>query len=672
MATPQDLTTTVSGRRCTRSRARTAASSTLTSTEAAAPTELTSTTTTQEAAQTQTQAQTQTTTAEAPPPSSSTTTEAAQQAPPPDPTSSTIGTSSAVLPLTQASALANANVAPSAPVAAAPGAAEDIDTTQADVSVAALPTEAPTQTSTQARVGAIPATSSAATSDTIPAAVTSDTAPSSTLASVTSTQSSVPALPDQSASSEAPPQSSATDLPEQSQNQPDVLQPSETGIPPGGEAGITAPDQGTVEQGGSLTLANDGQTNVASIAGGVVGGFVALAVISALLFLCLRRRKTGTFERWQRKMSEKESGEGGIKTKFKAVSEKLKAIPAGFGIFFAKIKGNKAGPNSNPYRRHTVRSSVSSIYSTGSQGRTPSISESPGKFRQQLRGFGDRMPSLKRSRTLLQKKPDSFVTGAKSPFPGIVDDPVRRNSNGPEDPFQDPEPPKMFLLTNPDPPTPRADGLQDQQRGPLTPKPTAISERSKDPFASIMDELEKRNGSGTPEWLRDAAQAHKRTASTTTALRSHPPSNYTASIYTQAENPFFDPSDAPPVPTQPLPPNPPPRTANAYGPLPSFNATSSTISRDSDMSFYLGEPGPTRPGTNMYGSRVRQSDPFDLDRPEVLSFGAVNGKGVRASVTRQNSRARRSNVPNWVNVNEGPYKRDNVGAVPSRNASARR
>ena len=480
-------------------------------------------------------------------------------------------------------------------------------------------------------------------------------------------------------SSEAPLESSPTDQPDQSQNLPDPSQnlpdqsqPTETGVPSGGEAGVISPDQGAAGDEGGLTLPANGQINVAGVAGGVVGGFVAVAVISALLFLCLRRRKTGSFIKWQRKVNEKSPEDSGIQAKLKAAAEKLRAIPASVGILFSKLKGNKAGPSSNPYRRHTVRSSVSSVYSTGSAGRSPSISEPPGKLRQQLRGFGGRMPSLKRSRTLLQKKPDSFVAGNKSPFPGIVDDPVLRNSKGPEDPFKDPEPPKKFLLTNPDPPTPRANGLADQQRGPLTPKPAAVTERSKDPFASIMDEIDKRNGSGTPEWLQEAAQTHKRTASTTTALRSHPPSNYTASVYTTAENPFFDPSDAPPVPTQPLPPNPPVRPANAYGPLPTFNATSSTGSRDSDTSFYFGEPGPTRPGTDIFGSRVRQSDPFDLDRPEVLSFGAVNGRGVRASVTRQNSRARRSNVPNWVNVNDGPYKRDNAGPGPSRNPSVKR
>ncbi|KAF2687833.1 hypothetical protein K458DRAFT_414909 [Lentithecium fluviatile CBS 122367] len=599
MATPQELTTTVSGRRCTRSRARTAVTSTLTSTEAVfTPTEFTSTSTTQEAAQIQT------TTAEAPPPppppSSTSTTEAAQVAPPPETTSSTIAV-----------------------------------TSDSSLSISTVPS------------------------------------------TISTTQSAIAVLPSDPASSQVPSESSTADQPGQSQSlsQPEQAQPTDSGIPSGGEAGVISPDQGASGEGNGLTLPADGQTNVAGIAGGVAGGFVAIALISALLFLCLRRRKTGTFERWQRKMSEKSSGDSGFIAKIKAVPHKLQAIPAGVGILFAKIKGNKAGPSSNPYRRHTVRSSVSSVYSAGSNRRSQSISDPPPKtLRQQLRGFGDRMPSLKRSRTLLQKKQDSLIVGDRSPFPGIVDDPVLRNSKGAEDPFRDPvDPPKTFLLMNPDPASPRVDGSQEQQRGPLTPKPTAVSERSRDPFASIMDELEKRNGSGTPEWLKDTAQKHKRTTSAQTALRSHPPSTATISVYKDVENPFFDPSDAPPVPNQPLPPNPPPRAANAYGPLPAFNATSSTISRESSSSFYFGEPGPTRPGTDMFGgSRVRQSDPFDLDRPEVLSFGAVNGRGVRGSVTRQNSRARRSNVPNWVNVGDGPYERESAVPGPLRNPSVKR
>ena len=181
-----------------------------------------------------------------------------------------------------------------------------------------------------------------------------------------------------------------------------------------------------------------------------------------------------------------------------------------------------------------------------------------------------------------------------------------------------------------------------------------VNRSSRETFASLFDEINAQNGSGTPEYLREAA--HKRTQSATTALRSHPASvAYTASIYTNAENPFFDPSDAPPVPQQPLPPNPPRRPSNAYAPMPMFNATSSGASRESNGSFLLyGEPGPSRPTTNMYSEigaapRIRQSDPFDLDRPEVLRFGLTGQREVRASVTRQNSKRsnRASSVSGW-------------------------
>lgn len=641
MATPQESTTTVSGRRCTRSRARTAATSTLTSSApAATSTELTSTTS-QAAQQIQSSAA---------PPSSST--QDAQLESSTQAASSATGTSSAVFSSVAKSSVL-ANLAPTGGAAVAPLPTPDVTGTQAIVSAAAEPTTAPSTT---------PAPTS---SDSILAAVTSTSA----LSSAAPSQSSVAALPEQPGSSSL--SSSPSDSPAA---QP---QTTETGIPTGGSAGVISPDQG-VPEGNGLTLPADGQTNVAGIAGGVVGGFVGIALISALFFICLRRRKTGTFEKWQQRISEKSQGNDGLLAKLRAIPEKVKGIPAAAGMLFAKLKGKKAGPASNPYRRHSMRSSISSVYSVRSNRRSVSISEPPSKFRQQLRGFSDRMPSLKRSKTLLQKKQDSLVVGNKSPFPGIVEDPVLRNSKGVDNPFKDPEgPPKNLLLLNPDEEASaqknHVDGLQDQQRGPIAPQPTAMSERgSRDPFASILDELEERNGSGTPEWLRDNVQKHKRTTSAQTALRSHPPSTYTASVYTTAENPFFDPSDAPPVPNQPLPPNPPSRPANAYAPLPSFNATSSTISRDSNMSFFFGEPGPSRPTTNMFSSKVRQSDPFDLDRPEVLGFGNVGGRTVRGSVTRQNSRSRRSSVPNWVNVDDGPYERASAVPGPLRNPSVKR
>lgn len=662
MATPQDSITTVGGRRCTRSRARTAATSILTSAAAeTTPTELTSSSS--EAQQIQSSAAAP----PDPPPSSA-----------PPAASSAIGTDSPVSSAAQLSPLAN--LAPSPPAAVVPDPGAVVSQAEVETQAAAAPSAAPSSSS-------VPTTTSAASSDSNNAAVTS--APSISSAVVPS-ESSVETSPEGSQQSAQPV------LPSDQQPNDQPAQPTSTGVPSGGSAGIIAPEQGG-DTGSGLTIANGGNTNIGGIVGGVVGGFAGLALISVLLFLCLRKRRSKEpFEKWQKRVAEKEDGGpgflGGLKAvpdKLKVVPEKLRAIPAGAGVLVGKLKGQKSGPAQNPYNRQSVRSSVSSVYSVRSNGRSKSISEPPSKLRQQLRGFGDRMPSLKRSRTLLQKKQDSFVAGAKSPFPGIVDDPVLRNSKGTDNPFADPlEPPKTLQLLNPDPnsregtPKPNQsiwDGLKDQQRGPITPKPVTMSDRgSRDPFASILDELEERDGSGTPEWLRDTS--HKRTQSAATALRSHPPSNYTSSVYTTADNPFVDPSEIPPVPSQPLPPNPPRRPSNAYTGLPTFNAMSSAASRESNTSFFFGEPGPSRPTTNMFSEvsampRVgRQSDPFDLDRPEVLGFGNVSGRReVRASVTRQNSKSnRRSSVPNWVSVDDGPYERASAVPGPLRNPSVKR
>ncbi|KAF2115295.1 hypothetical protein BDV96DRAFT_599655 [Lophiotrema nucula] len=667
MATPTDLTTTVSGKRCTRSQARTAATSTLTSTAAAeivTPTELTSTTTTSEVQQIQSSAP-------APPPSS--TEEASSTAA----ASSAIGTDSPASSVAQTSVLANLSPSPPAAVVPAPGT-DNNETAVA--AAAAVSSVAGTST---------PSATIAATSTSSSDAIAPASTPSSSDPPIPA-ESSVQAPSDQSSILVALPSNQA------SNSQPE--QPQSTGASSGGSAGIISPDQGNPDDNG-LTIAATGQTNVGGIVGGVVGGFVSIALISALLFLCLRRKRSKEpFVKWQKRVSEKDQAKPSVFDKLKAVPgklkvipEKIQAIPTGVGLLVAKLKGKKSGPAENPYRRHSVRSSVSSVYSVRSNGRSKSISEPPSRLRQQLRGFGDRMPSLKRSRTLLGKKQDSLVVGSQSPFPGIVEDPVLRNSKADNNPFADPgplEPPRTLFALNPDPlsregsPKPSRgdlDGLRDQQRPPLSPKPVAMSDRgSRDPFASIFDELEERNGSGTPEWLRDTS--HQRSQSATTALRSHPPSSaYTASIYTTGDNPFIDPSDVPPVPSQPLPPNPPARPGNTYTPaLPKFDSTSSAASRESNTSFFFGEPGPSRPTTNMFSSvsviprAGRQSDPFDLDRPEVLGFGNVNGRTVRASVTRQNSRKRTSSVPNWVSYDDGPYERASAVPGPLRKPSTRR
>jgi hypothetical protein len=478
---------------------------------------------------------------------------------------------------------------------------------------------------------------------------------------VSSVQSSIEIAPEQPASSTFVSNPATSAVP--SNNQSQQPQSSQSGFPTGDAAGIISPEQGTGDTQG-LAGANGTGQNIGSIVGGVLGGLFGLILISGLVFLCLRKRRSREpFEAWRQRMSEKEEASPGFLTK-------TKAVPVAVGVFFAKLKRDKAKPAQNQYRSSTA----SSVYSATTNGARPrSISEPPSRLRQQLRDIGGRMPSLKRSRTLLQKRQDSFVVGSQSPFIGIVEDPVARNSKASDNPFADPnpeplEPPKKFFLLNPDPksiensPNLQREfnaGLQDQQRPPVAPKPATMSDRgSRDPMASIIDQLEVYNGSGTPEWLKDP---HKRSQSASTALQSHPPSSrYPSSIQASADNPFLDPTDVPPVPTQPLPPNPPIKPANAY-----YNPTTSATSRASNTSFYFGEPGPSLPTTRMFATPPRrggrQSDPFDLDRPEVLEFGAVSGRReVRAStVTRQDSRRRSSSV---LDLNDNPYER--ASAIP--------
>jgi hypothetical protein len=453
-----------------------------------------------------------------------------------------------------------------------------------------------------------------------------------------------------------PQQTSQAPVPSEQQPNDQPAQPTSTGVPSGGSDGVIAPDQSGGGDESTLTLGNQ-TTNVGAIAGGVVGGVASIALISVLLFLCLRRRKSREpFVKWQQRISEKNGGGNGflarmkaVPEKFGAVSEKIRAIPTGVGVFLGKLRGEKSGPAQNPYNRQSVRSSVSSVYSVRTNVRSRSISEPPAKWRHQLRGFGDRMPSLKRSRTLLQQAKPVAEVRAESDNPFA--DP------GPANLIQAPQIPAPALEHSTSVRSQRAfvDGLKDQQRAPQG--AVMMNRNSKETFASLLDEIGGLNGSGTPEWLKEAA--HKRTQSASTALRSHPLSAaYTASIYTNADNPFFDPSEAPPVPKQPLPPNPPRRPSNAFVGFPTFNATSTVDSRESTGSSFLflsGEPGPTRPGTNMFSEvsaiprAGRQSDPFDLDRPEVLRFGMSGQREVRASVTRQNSKSNRtSTVPNWV------------------------
>lgn len=679
MASPQESITTVNGRRCTRSRARTAATSTSISTPAAvptsvAPTDPTSTTVAEQTQQTQQ-------TAAAPPAS-----QQPQQPPPPPPppaaspaSSSSVGQSAVVpLPTSQAavsSAVGTGNevlislattplpaiLQPSAPASevSTPSAPSQSSEPVVSSQVAAAPTLPPARiaptSSDNIKTAVIgPPSSSLLSSTTTPVAQ-----PVVTESAGTSNPTSVAAVPDVlqtvSSSQTTPLATSIAALLSQSSS-------ATVGNPTSGPVGVIAPEQGAHTGGDGHT--GEGHTshsgsdpNIGGIVGGVVGGFVGLALLSGLLFLFLRRRK---------------SREGGWNEKTEDSSgfiEKLKAVPAGFGVLFARLRNEKAGPLDNPYQRHQPRSSVGSVYSTTSSGRGRSISEPQGG------GFVRRMSSRKSERNVLRKKTSSV--SSQSPFMGIAEEPIRSNNNIGKDPFADPGPdtPRNLRISNPD-------TVEEQPRGPSPPQPAATPRVARDPFASLIDEID-----GAPDWLRDSnmtamtsstASNHRRTQSTASALASHPPS----SVYSR--DPFADRGPIPPIPTQPL------TTQQPQPPLSTYSAL--LTARDSNYTFF-GEPGPSRPGTNMFtsgqglpanpsasrpGTNIfataaitpgfpssglptstsrmdRQSDPFDLDRPEVLSFKGIMNQ-MRDSIARTTTvRSRRtSSVGNWFGRDASP------------------
>lgn len=643
MASPQESITTVNGRRCTRSRARTAATSTITSEEPSiiTPTEFTTSTAIEQAPQIQTSV------AEAPPPPPPSLPPPSSTAPDEQPTTaptteaavtSAIGTIDAVS-ISSARNVPLANLAPSGPAAAGPGQqAEELSRP------VAVPSQVAVVTSASSTNPAL------ATSDTVAIAVPTSVAssvipPLFTAPAASAAQSSADVSPEQPSQTGLEPAPSPTDalFTEQPQQATSAL----VSLPSGGSAGIIAPEQGP-DGGGGLTLPDMSDANIGSIVGGIIGGVAGFALISGLLFFCLRKRKSRA-PRWTEK---RDRGPG--------LMEKLKEKSAGFGVFLAKLKGKKIGPMNNPYQRHTAQNSVSSVYSTHSNGRGRSTSEPQGMFAIQRGGSVRSTTSKKSERNLLRKKPSSVSSNYR--FPGVMEDSNSQTNKVDTNPFADPDPPRNLQLLNP-----------DLNSGLVTPQPTALLGRpARDPFASLFDSTED-----AQDHLKDSIPilGHKHTQS----LASSPPSHLASSRAPPDNNPFTDPSNAPSMPTQAVFSNQKRRSSIAY---PAFNATSTAASRDSQFIFF-GEPGPSRPGTNMFtpatrpGRTVRQSDPFDLDRPEVLGFGDVSGrKEVRASVTRQPTRSKRtSSVGNWVNVVDGPYgpyERDSVKPAPLWNSNGRR
>lgn len=428
---------------------------------------------------------------------------------------------------------------------------------------------------------------------------------------------------------------------------------------------------------------------------------MGMAIVGAVLFLCLRRRRTReTLAAWKQRINEKRRpGEGGEEQSESAsFTSQVKALVAGIGsmatAMMLKIRPNKNSAQENA-NRGGDRNSVSSMYSARPSVRLRSSNEPPSRFRRQLHGFTDRMAIVKWPKGGMGRRQNSASGASHSPFSDVVEGPLVRNSSRINNPFLDPallrEPSLPNLrIVNPDPSpsstgmiTPRqavAEGLVGQQRAPLTPRIPRLPPqpqqaepvpRIPNPFSDPTDEPEDRTGGATPDWLRRSSHAH--TQSAATALRSHPPSSfYTNSFYYPSpSNPFIDPPDfpVPALPNQPTTTYTPQVPFSAYLPKYSRSSRASQAflqpssargsAATNSSAFLFGEPGPSRPTTtftNASFSRATRgkSDPFDLDRPEVLGFGNVSsGKEVRASVTRQNSRrSRRSSTPNWVTLGD--------------------
>jgi len=423
-----------------------------------------------------------------------------------------------------------------------------------------------------------------------------------------------------------------------------------------------------------------------------------MTVVGAMLFLCLRRRRMREIlaARKQRINEKRRPGEAGEEQSESVSFASQVKIRSMATAIMLKIRPNKNSAQENA-NCGGDRNSVSSMYSTRSSVRLRTSSEPPSRFRRQLHGFTDRMAIVKWPKGGMGRRQNSASGASHSPFSDAVEDPLVRNSSRISNPFLDPallqEPtlPNLRIM-NPDPITPRqavAEGLVGQQRAPLTPRTPRLPPQSQqaelvprilNPFSDSTDEPEDRTSGATPDWLRRSSHAH--TQSAATALRSHPPSFYTNSFYyTSPSNPFIDPPDFPVPPLL----NQPTTTYTPQVPFPAYLPNYSRSSRASQAflqpssargsaatnssAFPFGAPSPSRPTTiltNASFSRATRgkSDPFDLDRPEVLGLGNVSSrKEVRASVARQNS----SSTLNWVTLDdEERLDRERRSGLPPR------
>lgn len=487
MASPQESITTVSGRRCTRSRARTAATTSLVKEQptVVTPTEATTSTAVAQVPQIQTSAAVAPPAAPPPappppsplPPSSTAQAEQPVAAPTTEAAiSSAIGTSSAI-PTSSATTGPLSDPGPSVPAVAAP-------VQQQEPKVPASGSSQVTTTSS-----AHPASPASTSSNPLPIAESqlpgSSTGPLFTAPAASSDPSSVDTNPAQSVQTTTQSQPSTTRQPAA-----ELTTSVASVLPTGDSAGVIAPDQGS--NNGPLTLPGSGTTNIGGIIGGVIGGIACLALIVGLLFFCLKKKKSSQVE-WSEK---RETGP--------RFMEKMRSFPAGVSVLVDRVQGRKAGPVDNPYQRHTMHASVSSVYSSNSNSRSRSTSEPHGLNAIQRAESTRSTRSKKSQRNLLRKKQGSISSDYR--FPAITENkPSQYDANvNYADPFADPDPSKTLFLLNPDP-----------RSGPVTPQvPAATADpASKDPFVSIFDPIDV----GAPR-IRDPNSNHVRNLSSASAI----------------------------------------------------------------------------------------------------------------------------------------------------------
>lgn len=443
-----------------------------------------------------------------------------------------------------------------------------------------------------------------------------------------------------------------------------------------------------------------------AIAGIVIGVLVGIAAIIALILFCIKRRK----KRQEEQGEKSDARDGNL-----AGSERpLSALAAKWAAFRASVAAKaglrptstdglaRRGPES-PAFEPVSRSSYSSAGSAGSAGSTRHLrsASAPAKppnrfaaFRQKFKKQQDIIPE-RRSRAVSTDSIPSFY----SPTPPQLED-LPESLN----PFRDPVP-LSYHITNPDAPnlspqirTPKSvmllgDGINDQQRAPLTPgsakwrQPTPefdfpASNQAENPF---LDPVKRASTGSVPDARRNSLSfppmarvaSHARTQSSGTNAMSHARSSwysedsgYNSPHHPSANipplrpgknNPFEDKYATETMPQQQetdsasiyiLPSSRQASVDSGKGPvgpipLPSANnlmamamktpdlPTTSTFRsswlspQDSPSSYYNVSSRNSRFSGRESKRRTAasratrgKSDPFDLDRPEVLAVAS--------------------------------------------------